>query len=109
MLALTTFQKRGGTWATTQCGRRSRRRLPGPRGLYFFERSRPRGWGLTATAAVPRWGVIVTSPGGPTPPCLGLLRQSHSAHEVVRPELERIFAAPFTFAACAYYLVKMAS
>ena len=32
-----------------------------------------------------------------------------SAHEVVRPELERIFAAPFTFAACAHYLVKMAS
>ena len=32
-----------------------------------------------------------------------------SAHEVVRPELMRIFAAPFTFAACAYYLVTMAS
>ena len=32
-----------------------------------------------------------------------------SAHEVVGPELTRIFAAPFTFAACAHYLVKMAS
>ena len=32
-----------------------------------------------------------------------------SAHEVLGPELERSFAAPFTFAACAHYLVKMAS
>ena len=30
---------------------------------------------------------------------------SHTgAHEVLGPELERIFAAPFTFAACAHYL-----
>ena len=32
-----------------------------------------------------------------------------SAHEALPAELERIFDAPFTFAACAYYLVKMAS
>ena len=32
-----------------------------------------------------------------------------SAHEMSAEELERIFAAPFTFAACRHYLVKMAS
>ena len=38
------------------------------------------------------------------------LSRSHtSAHEALPAELERIFDAPFTFAACAYYLVKMAS
>ena len=32
-----------------------------------------------------------------------------SAHEALPAELERIFDAAFTFAACVYYLVKMAS
>jgi hypothetical protein len=32
-----------------------------------------------------------------------------SAHEVVGPELERIFDAPSPFAACRHYSVKMAS
>ena len=32
-----------------------------------------------------------------------------SAHEALPAELERIFDASFTFAACAHYLVKMAS
>ena len=32
-----------------------------------------------------------------------------SAHEMSAEELERIDAAPFTFAACAHLLVKMAS
>jgi hypothetical protein len=32
-----------------------------------------------------------------------------SAHEVLGPELERIFDAPSPFAACRHYSVKMAS